>query len=574
MKIKHRALALILSVMMVLTFMPAMAFAVNEEPAGGNTRSGSGSWNASPAAEEVSLNEEGEAQLAVNVDFVGYESVDDQPELRIWWYDGETAKIGEGESITVYDRGDYYCEITELDGDDVIKSQSIDFYVYPYEGYDDDDDEYDFGDLPGNLDNIPTIELDKQVNVSVNENEPVVTFKFEPDEDGYYIYESYGSEDPVGQVRTEEEIIDQSDDYDNGNFRIAFYAEAGETYYLQARGYNQGRAMSFQVKAGYRLAYAEDSYMDYIGTPVTLDLVCDFDASELTFNWYRYDTLIQANGGASITVNSAGRYYCIVSKGNKSNKVLFDVDMNSVTQNNLRFYYDSYDDTAYANTLWDDNDNNLTKGDVTVPPTVTFADGIARTVTYVSIFNPEMTSATIPASVTGIYPGLGMKSRTWDENDNISSYELIPGFVIYGKTGSAAQDYAARYGIAFRDLEAEAAAAAAQNDYLEWNGTLSGAVPAAKSVKAKAAKKKVTVSWKKADKKKLKKFDKVEIQVCPDTGFARANTIRKEVKKSKKSIKIKLQSKKTYFVRVRNVKGSGTAKLVSNWSSYKRVKIK
>ena len=114
----------------------------------------------------------------------------------------------------------------------------------------------------------------------------------------------------------------------------------------------------------------------------------------------------------------------------------------------------------------------------------------------------------------------------------------------------------------------------AKNDYLEWNGTQTSKVPAAKSVKAKAAKKKVTVSWKKLDKKNLKKFNKVEIQVCTDKGFAKANTIRKEVGKSKKSVKIKLKSKKTYYVRVRNVKGSGTTKLVSKWSKPKKIKIK
>ena len=130
---------------------------------------------------------------------------------------------------------------------------------------------------------------------------------------------------------------------------------------------------------------------------------------------------------------------------------------------------------------------------------------------------------------------------------------------------------------AAKDKEAadRAAAEAARIDALEWNGTLSGAVPAAKSVKAKAAKKSVKVSWKKATKKNLKKFDKVEIQVCTDKSFQRANTKRVEVKKSKKSATVKgLVKGKTYYVRVRDVKGSGTGKLVSKWSGVKKVKIK
>lgn len=117
--------------------------------------------------------------------------------------------------------------------------------------------------------------------------------------------------------------------------------------------------------------------------------------------------------------------------------------------------------------------------------------------------------------------------------------------------------------------------AAAEALEKEWNGTISGAVPATKSVKAKAAKKKIKVSWKKNTKKNLKKYDRVEIQVCPDRNFQRINTKRVEVKKSKKSATIKgLKKKTTYYVRVRDVKGSGTGKLVSKWSKVKKAKVK
>ena len=110
---------------------------------------------------------------------------------------------------------------------------------------------------------------------------------------------------------------------------------------------------------------------------------------------------------------------------------------------------------------------------------------------------------------------------------------------------------------------------------LEWEGTLSSKVPAAKSVKAKVSKKKVTVSWKKLSTKQLKKFSKVEIQISKKKSFRKADgTIRKMVKKTKKSQKITLKKKGTYYVRVRNVKGSGTTKLVSKWSKPKKIKIK
>lgn len=120
----------------------------------------------------------------------------------------------------------------------------------------------------------------------------------------------------------------------------------------------------------------------------------------------------------------------------------------------------------------------------------------------------------------------------------------------------------------------KAGAEVAAADVAEWNGTL-GAIPVVKKVSVKASKKSVKVTWKKANKKNAKKFDKVEIQVCPDKNFARANTKRVLVKKSAKAKTVKgLKKKTTYYVRVRDVKGNGTNKIVSKWSKVKRIKTK
>ena len=116
---------------------------------------------------------------------------------------------------------------------------------------------------------------------------------------------------------------------------------------------------------------------------------------------------------------------------------------------------------------------------------------------------------------------------------------------------------------------------AAVAEAAEWKGVLNTKIPVVQKLKVKAGKKKVTVSWKKATAKKLKKFDKVEIQVCPNKKFKKENTKRVIVKKSKKSAVIKkLNSKKTYYVRVRNVKGNGVKKQVSKWTKVKKIKIK
>ena len=93
------------------------------------------------------------------------------------------------------------------------------------------------------------------------------------------------------------------------------------------------------------------------------------------------------------------------------------------------------------------------------------------------------------------------------------------------------------------------------------------------SVKAKVKKNKVTVSWKKikknkAGKKLLKQIKSIQVQYSTDPSFKDAVT--KKVGKKKTKIKLKLQRKTTYYVRVRYVGADG----VSRWSKVKRVKTK
>ena len=94
------------------------------------------------------------------------------------------------------------------------------------------------------------------------------------------------------------------------------------------------------------------------------------------------------------------------------------------------------------------------------------------------------------------------------------------------------------------------------------------------SVKAKAKKNKVIVSWKKIKKSKktkalLAQIKAVQIQVAKDQDFQEI-VVNKSVGKNKKQVKVKLAKKTTYFVRVRYVGNGG----YSNWSGFKRVTTK
>ena len=94
-------------------------------------------------------------------------------------------------------------------------------------------------------------------------------------------------------------------------------------------------------------------------------------------------------------------------------------------------------------------------------------------------------------------------------------------------------------------------------------------LPAVKISKPKAAKKKVTVKWKKVSKKNLKKIQGIEIRV---TGPGYNKTFTAGKKKTSKKIK-GLASKTKYTVSVRAYKWVGKVKHVSAWKS-KTVKVK
>ena len=94
------------------------------------------------------------------------------------------------------------------------------------------------------------------------------------------------------------------------------------------------------------------------------------------------------------------------------------------------------------------------------------------------------------------------------------------------------------------------------------------------SVKAKARKQKVTVTWKrikknKAGRKLLKQIKSIQVQYSTDKGFKK-NVKMKSVGKKKTKVTLKLQKKTTYYIRVR-YKGSDG---FSRWSKVKRVKTK
>ena len=95
-------------------------------------------------------------------------------------------------------------------------------------------------------------------------------------------------------------------------------------------------------------------------------------------------------------------------------------------------------------------------------------------------------------------------------------------------------------------------------------------LPVVKISKPKAAKKKITVKWKKVSKKNLKKISGIQIEVATDPAFA--NIVKSTTASKKKTSKVikGLSPKTRYYVRIRAYAGGNH---VSDWRS-KNVKVK
>ena len=119
-------------------------------------------------------------------------------------------------------------------------------------------------------------------------------------------------------------------------------------------------------------------------------------------------------------------------------------------------------------------------------------------------------------------------------------------------------------------VQAQPAPAPAPSDTTQVQASEILDLPAVKITKPKAAKKKMTVKWKKVSKKNLKKISGIQIQVATDPGFT--NIVKTaNVGKKKKSKKIGgLQPKTKYYVRIR---AYGAPNHFSVWKA-KSVKVK
>ncbi|MBR2539229.1 MAG: leucine-rich repeat protein [Mogibacterium sp.] len=108
---------------------------------------------------------------------------------------------------------------------------------------------YEFADVSSGA--VESIATNEEKTVATTWDKETFTYEFIPTESGYYTFESSGTADTVGRVLSGDEVIsmnDDSEDAGKNNFSATFYAEAGQTYYLQAVLYNRKEEATFTVK--------------------------------------------------------------------------------------------------------------------------------------------------------------------------------------------------------------------------------------------------------------------------------------------------------------------------------------
>ena len=360
----------------------------------------------------------------------------------------------------------------------------------------------------------------------------------------------------------------------DGNTEIIEVNAEGHYYCVVTDAEEDYQYVDFYVERElWRLDYTNFVIMENGSATLKVDI--DGSPYGLSYQWHRWDssteTDIPITGETTntLTVTEEGWYDCLVKYDDNDytwaeievvNEDWVEPDYFGVSVGGIWYELHSTDESFGAD-AWGDG----ASGAVTIPASITLRNGKSYQVRYLYNLGPNVTSVDIPTSVTNIYE-LGTK-EVYNEATDTWSLIPVPGFVIFGTNGSPAQVYANKYGITFRDLAAEAEAAR--------QGTVVAGLPKIKISKPSAAKKSVTVKWKKLDKKQLKKgVTNVEVWVCPNAGFGAGDTIIKFAGKKKASLKVKGLAKGTYFVKVRAIKNVGGVKYYTAWSKVKKVKVK
>lgn len=274
-----RLFAFLLSMVITLSFMPAMAFAEDgDDP---------GMWNGYKwGGYELSAGGTWDAEIMDPRDYYSFEFIP----LTTGWYNFKSTGSFDTYGRILDATGDVIYE-SDFGGDD--ENFSIDFHAEEESTYylqacmydyatvgsftvelsktsnPDDDDEDDPGRFGGYKWGDYEINAGDTEEVDIIDPRDYYSYEFNPTVTGWYIFKANGGYDTVGRVLDffEEDVLAEDDDSGtNGNFYIRFYGEAGETYYLQACMYEYDAAGTFTVNLSRDRINLSGAYVSNIKT--------------------------------------------------------------------------------------------------------------------------------------------------------------------------------------------------------------------------------------------------------------------------------------------------------------------
>ena len=402
------------------------------------------------------------------------------------------------------------------------------------------------------------------------------TFQFTPEVSGMYIFQSDYTEttddpdaeapDPRGQVLDADgSVLGTGDDeYTDGNFQIYFYAEEGETYYLQAINYY---ARDYDVV--FRVGIAESDVTEIEFEPAG-QYVVEQDC----------DTL--KNGWEAPSTEFGDRLTLYHDDGTSDTYIYKSMPTEDPEVWNNCFMNEAGEDMMLVGT------NVNLEVDPEYAPASKFKSGSTTTTEATIHYGGCETTIEISVKfmVNHAFTKKAAKAATCKKAGNKAYWEC-------DWCGNYFSEDSASKQISKKSVIIPAAHKwkhIVTKGGLLKNGTQydqctvckakknTKAVPGystyyVKSFKVKKGKKSFTAKWKKQSKKNLKKFNGYQIRYSTEANMSGAKYAT--AGKKSKSKKIKGLAKKTkYYVQVRTYTKSGGTTFYSKWSAKKTVKTK
>ena len=552
---KKRLLAVIMSLALIITFMPVAGYAMN-------------GWEIVDTDSYFQLKDREPAYLKITVDISGVTD-EEAPEFQYEWFHSEndasfeTGTLNEANNYTevlkVSEPGGYYADVRDKDGRSENIFFTVDEYVEPHLVGDTlwlDSKYYQAAYLEGD-----TSDSFKRLDVNSSNPDVISFFFYNADYRdniyGYYLVPNKAGTSKITLHYTDDQGAEK---YSSADFTVkpypvfADFTVNGETFdagtHKDVYSVTNYKGTETSVKISTRPGWTVKEAYYYIFNKE------DSDAPENTI-WLDKEDYEKANQFAF--PENAFRQHMVLTFVNEEGE---DIDYRIDFTRGSEPYDISYGEpTGHYGTEEGSGSSTGEAGESTV---------IAGT--------PEVTLS--PTNFTYKYAVKKVKVGKKKKKQAVATVQVptVSSVMLDGKKLTAND-----YEVSFSNAKSGAigkytATVTLKGDY-KGTGTATYSInpKPAKISKLAKGKKKMTVKWKKAAKNDItyKALDGYEIQysLSPDFSSADTKTTTASRKAASKAIK-KLQSKQTYYVRVRTYKSAGGAKLYSNWSAVKSVKVK